>query len=182
MRKYLFFVLLTAALFTGSVTYAQVPWKAEVPLSWSDFTGFPDESSPYIAFTYYNLSYRSSWDGGGTITITVQCIFEKNKSWRKIEKKLTPEVLLHEQMHFNIAELYARRMRQAFADYTAVHKHSAETSADIKKIFATCMDNCKAYNELYDLETSHSVNEPRQQEWNKKITAQLTELSAYALK
>jgi hypothetical protein len=174
--------LILLIFFAANVCSAQgdkIPWREGTKLKWTDFTGPPDHSSEHDAITRYLFDYNYKWDGGGNITVNINCFFEKNRSWRKIEKKLTPELLVHEQMHFDIAELFARKMRKAFAEYTATHKSGPNTKAEISKIFHDMNTETQKYQDLYDAETDHSRIAEKQLEWNRKLPSMLQELAKY---
>ena len=159
-----------------------IPWKGDVLLVWSDFQAAPDPASNYAAYTAYSINQSWRSEASGKIIATTQCSFDKNKSWKKPEKNLTPKILQHEQIHFNIAEIYARKIRQAYSNYASTHKYDANTSADLGKIFKTLLNECGEYNVTYDNETNHSINEDKQKEWTTKVMSQLSELKAFELK
>ena len=78
-------------------------------LSWQDFTGKPDKSSPFYACTANNINYKydSAWIFGDSVIIKgYQVILELDsmRSWINIEKannkKANAELLIHEQGHF----------------------------------------------------------------------------------
>src|SRR3989442_15915117 len=95
-----------------------IPWSAARRLSWSDFQGAPPQSGEEAAKTAYGIYY--AWKcRGRAFEFRVVAAFHPNDSWVKpvvlgdsVESR---RVLAHEQTHFNIAELYARRMRRRFA-------------------------------------------------------------------
>src|SRR5438045_2919402 len=83
-------------------------------LSWQDFTGKPDKSSPFYACTsnWINYKYDSVLIFGDSVIIKgYQVILELDpiKSWINIEKvnnkKANTELLIHEQGHFNLGIL-----------------------------------------------------------------------------
>lgn len=84
-------------------------------------------------------------------------------------------VLNHEQLHFDIAELFARKMRQKIKQLSKkefdVDLYNSEIDALYEHYFS--------YQESYDKETEHSIKIDKQQEWNKKITKELDGLSNY---
>jgi hypothetical protein len=115
---------------SGYQSLAQIPWSETVRLTWDDFQGKPDARN-FDAFTKTTVSYKSKWDKDGVITVTVECSFDKNNSWKKPGPNLTPKLLLHEQMHFNISELYARKMRREFKEYTSTRRHGPNTNNEL---------------------------------------------------
>ena len=179
--KYALTIMLVLLLAFMKAPAQNIPWKADRMLNWADFQGKPDAGSSFLAYTAYTLGYSSKYDQGGKITVSVTCSFDRNKSW-KTPDKLTDKLLLHEQLHFYVAEIYARKMRKAFHDYAATHKAGAGTSADLDKIFISLMKESHDYNDAYDAATTHSINEEKQEEWRKKIVDELNALEAYAVR
>ena len=177
------FILILALLVTTANAPAQnMPWQPDQMLTWADFQGKPDAGSSFLAYTAYTLGYSSKYDQDGKITVSVTCSFDKSKSWKTPDNKLTDKLLLHEQLHFYVAEIYARKMRKAFHEYAATHKAGAGTSADLDKIFIGLMHQSHDYNDQYDIATNHSTIAEKQEEWRKKITGELNALDAYAVK
>ena len=159
-----------------------IAWKAGQLLTWDDFKGPPNAASPYYAFTQYAFGYTEHADKSGRSVISVSCAFDPSKSWKKTDKKLTAELLLHEQLHFYAAEVYARKMRKAFGEYAGTHTRGTSTGAELNKIFQQLNNECTAYQGQYDKETDHSKNQEQQDLWRAKITADLKELGAYEVK
>jgi hypothetical protein len=157
----------------------KLPWKEGSKLTWTDFSGKADLSSDFWAYTGYIFGYTIRGDEDDKITVELNCYFDKSRSWKKPEKKLTPEILVHEQGHFDLAEFYGRRMRRAFAEYAATHKYSDKASAEIEAIFNKMNAECQALQDKYDSETDHSKVTEKQEEWNKKIPEMLARLSEY---
>lgn len=97
----------------------------------------------------------------------------KDKSWKKTGSNLTPELLKHEQQHFNIADIYAKKLKRQFDDYTSTHTQDDSTVADMAHIVQKILTDCDDYNDLYDKETDYGRNTTQQKKWKKKIKKQL---------
>ena len=104
-------------------------WSSCYKLKWKDFQSNIDTTSAYGAVSNPIINYklRATED---TFTIEVTCFFIKSKSWSKFKNSDT--LLIHEQGHFDIAELFARKLRKAFYEYKFNYK---TVSTDIEKIF-----------------------------------------------
>lgn len=163
----------------SGTSFAQLlPWNSKVALTWDDFQGRPTNDI-YYAETDYRISYKMSSDGSGVIKTEVNCYFLKEDSWKRADKPLSDHLLKHEQVHFDIAELYTRKIRKAFSEYTDKNKGSSESSSIIKDLYHQLMDECERFSDQYDAETDHSKNMAKQQEWNIKIATMLTSLDKY---
>jgi hypothetical protein len=87
-------------------------WSSDYKLTWDDFEGEPrfDYESISALTSSGIIHYKGCKDG--EITFKVQAYFEKDESWVK-EEALTDYHLIHEQIHFDITELSARRLRRS---------------------------------------------------------------------
>jgi hypothetical protein len=155
------------------VAQDSIPWKSSYKLKWQDFRGVPDRGSDRVAITVSNIGYSLTYNST-SFTVRVKCVFEKRKSWTTT---IDSSVLVHEQGHFDISEIFARKLRKAFREY----KFNAKTvQSDLKEIFTRINSERRLYNELYDIETNSSQNHTMQVQWNKKIADELNTLKAYA--
>jgi predicted secreted Zn-dependent protease len=83
--------------------------------------------------------------------------------------------LLHEQGHFDITELYARKLDEAIREYNFNPK---KFKTDLDQIYKDIMDEKEDRQNRYDLETDFSRNQEKQAEWIKKIQKELMRYSA----
>src|SRR4051812_12870206 len=107
------FLLLLSAFnsFSQQANEHEIYWIDHKKLTWNDYLASPDMlDSSNSALTYYGLA-SSMKTKGDSLTITVRSIFDKNKSWIKPGDK-SDSLLIHEQGHFDIAEIYARKLKQ----------------------------------------------------------------------
>lgn len=148
-------------------------WKSNYKLTWDDFEERPDTSLMQAALTHCNISYKS-YEQGDKLAFKVTCFFNKSKSWSKHKDNM--ELLNHEQGHFNIAELFARKLRKELLQY---NYNEATVLKDVPAIFKKILADKKAYNALYDNETELSKNKDKQDYWDKKIMKELEELKEF---
>jgi len=151
-----------------------VPWSYTRKLSWSDFQSEPQRNTDAVALTSTSLglSYQIN---NSVLTYEINCTFAKNKSWGLLK---TDYILAHEQGHFDITEIYARRLNKAMQQY----EFNAQTyKQDINAIYESIVQEKEASQEAYDGETDHSRNRNVQMEWLKKIKSQLQETAPYAV-
>lgn len=136
-------------------------------LSWSDFTGKVDDSSPFFAYTYYDI--KSKWGNikiiGDSVNIgnfEVTLELNPNKSWAK-KDKVTSELLIHEQGHFNLGILAMKEMLDKFRESKFTRSNY---NTGLQNIVTEAL---KKYNNMsvqYDEETNHSDNKQEQMKWN----------------
>jgi len=103
----------------------------------------------------------------------VHCYFVKNESWIRIDSK-NEKTLAHEQLHFDIYEVYARKIRKAFA---GMNSRKISDFNEYQKVYSQLVKECIAYNTLYDNQVY--FNDVRQNNWIKKIAAELEKLKLY---
>ena len=147
-------------------------WNEFYKLQWEDFQGEPDPGSLGDAGTAVQIK-ATPFLVRKEIKYDVEAFFNRKKSWARDE---SPSLLAHEQLHFDIAELYARKIRKK-----------------IKELQARGVDNIKIYNAAiqdlllesnevdaqYDLETLHGALSKKQAAWTRDVKEQLADLKGY---
>ena len=152
----------------------EVEWDKERKLIWEDFKGTP----PSISETNAAASTRCGFDVSAEsnsnkelIAVTIKNIFYCDKSWVRTDKKNRLDLLEHEQAHFDLCEVYARRLRKRVAD--------SNFKLDMDNALYEVFDAFKQRQKLYDKETNHSRNKEKQIEWLIIIAGELQELDGY---
>jgi len=162
-------VLLLTACISSSYTIAgdsnKILWSNDYQLQWNDFKGYPQKMEGIEAWTAYFIDCRQEGNKFG-----IFCYFERNKSWR-IKSKENDYLLKHEQYHFNIAEVYARKLRKQMivSDLKELNKEFNKNYKEMEKV-----------QKAYDKETNHSKNPEEQGKWEIEIDRQLKDLSDFA--
>lgn len=155
----------------------EIVWSKDYKLTWEDFQGRPKSSSTAGAITNSGISPNYSYEKG-IIRFNIISTFSVKKSWVKFDDKI-PSTLEHEQLHFDITELYVRKFKKLLSE--AKFKNNSEK---IKKLFYSIYDKIDkekdAYQDLYDQETTNPRDEGKQKEWVEKIAKELEELEEYA--
>ncbi|MBX2931579.1 MAG: DUF922 domain-containing protein [Chitinophagaceae bacterium] len=136
-------------------------------ISWSDFTGKVDKNSSYFAFTSYKFKTKVGtikFIGDSVVISSFDVILEldNKNSWAK-KDKITDELLVHEQGHFNIGILC---VKEIMANYKKAKFTKSNYSTLLQSIVS---DASKKYKEMglkYDRETNHSKNKEEQEKWN----------------
>lgn len=152
---------------------AEIRWRKGMRLDWSDFKGRPERLSPMDALTESGISFSWSCDRNG-FHLETYALFVPNGSW---VKDPTPHLLSHEQAHFDITEIHARKLRKYFSE----HRNPCALGKDgIDKASKTIIKASYDMQNEYDDATSHGENRRMQKLWLEKIDSMLEELSAYA--
>lgn len=101
--------------------------------------------------------------------------FIRSQSWTTDTTKAND--IRHEQLHFDISELHARKMRNGICELRSKKINDINIYTDfIKKT----LDELHNLNHKYDIETGHGVIDFRQEEWSVKIKKELDLLKKYA--
>jgi hypothetical protein len=174
MYKLLFPLLVYLPLFTFAQENEElVQWSPAKKLSWSDYKGNADPASGAAASTatYLGIDYNFGPEG---FSYKINCSFSKTKSWGLHKND---HILGHEQGHFDIAEIFARKLNEKMKKYRFDKNNYKK---DLKKIYEDILNEKEEMQNKYDEETNHSIIKDKQSEWLKKIQKMLEEYQSYA--
>lgn len=144
-----------------------VLWNSAKRLTWSDFRGKVPPASVPAATTASGISYTYTANllhHEVKLDFEVNAYFYPNESWYKPEV-CTENTLAHEQLHFDISELFARKMRKRLRRTS----FSDNVKAEVREIYQEILKELGDFQDQYDWETNFSRNKEKQMEWNKKI-------------
>lgn len=150
-------------------------WNASQPLTWDDFKASPDANSEMLAMTKSRISFKWSCTEQGEFSVDVLARFDRGESWRR--KEATDALLKHEQWHFNITELYARKLRKLMAEIEEPCSLSAE---ELKARAGAVQQDWDKRQKLYDKETNHSTDVEAQKHWELMLAKEMKALEEYA--
>lgn len=139
-----------------------IPWTAERKLMWDDFLCEPKKEGDAVASTSTSLglSYKVR---DGQLSFHISCNFSKEKSWGALK---TEYILAHEQGHFDITEVHARKLYEALYNY---EYNPATFKTDIAAIYSRIVKEKEEMQEAYDGLTDHSRRRGVQVEWLERI-------------
>ncbi|WP_299435946.1 DUF922 domain-containing protein [uncultured Maribacter sp.] len=164
-----FFILLFFSVsIVSAQEYSTILWKAQDKLTWKDFRGRVPVPSRAAATTASGFTYKYSAQrirGELKVSFAVSTYFYPEKSW--YNPSLCDSIILsHEQLHFDISELYARKLKKKLDSKTFTH---GSLKKEVKFIYNAVMKELNDYQNLYDKETNFSRDLEEQLRWNKKI-------------
>jgi hypothetical protein len=155
-------------------------WQPETKLNWDDFLAEAPSRNSFAAFTYtlINMEYSATITEGKVIpSFKIYAAFNRRRSWVKNQKEArTPEILAHEQAHFDISEITARRLRKALLTETYSRKSLEQKINSIYQVTVQAGDEMQA---LYDQESDHGLNKAQQLKWSNRVKNELSELANY---
>lgn len=196
-RNSLYILCFFSNLLLADLLYAQTPskdiiiWQENRPLTLSDYKVVSDKTKslrPKVAAitrTGITYSFSSEKNSTNTANITVNFYATVHKPHSVIKQKvlnLSPrrqkDLIDHEQRHFDISEIFARRATQALGHIFLKKNYASQIKDLMKKVFSEAED----YQYLYDRETANGENEAAQEIWDKKILNGLNRLKQYKSK
>jgi hypothetical protein len=145
-------------------------WSLNTPLQWIDFTGKPDSpESIYAAATYAGLALDVvDVNLSGRVTFKVNAVFDSKRSWAHPDRS-DDYVLAHEQLHFDIAEMYARRLQRKLNALQLKVKDKEVA----KRLLLQYNQAQMKEQERYDKECVHGLNQEQQLGWRTKVDREL---------
>ena len=166
-------LIFSTTLFVAAQEDEYIEWSMDRKLTWKDYLASPDIRSDAAATTSTALGIEYNMKNN-SVSHKIVCRFSKNKSWGRYK---TDYILAHEQCHFDITELFARRLNKAMMEYQF---NSTSYKNDLNKMYEDIVKEKQDFQLLYDKETDHSKIKEKQQEWQKKIEKLLDEYKDYS--
>jgi len=150
-----------------------VAWSTR-RLTWDDFQGDPPTDGSEGAVTAYTI--YSAWKcRGDAFEFRVVAGFRPRQSWVKAivlrDSVQRRTVLIHEQTHFDLAEVHARLMRRAFR---ALDRPCRQSDGELSALAQRLGQTEKAEQRRYDAETKHGLLGDEQARWTLQTRRRLT--------
>lgn len=180
-------VTLAGMLALAGVPFGQGPrsaddvivWSATRKLEWTDFKSKPPPNTLAGALSAISHDYAVGCRDQA-LQMRVQTIFQPNRSWvsyRIVSSGLASRVgIKHEQIHFDLAEVYARRIRKMLRELRDPCPRSDEELAGM--VEQVIKEHWTAQRR-YDTETENGQLEGKQNDWEKRIAKELTALAGF---
>ncbi|WP_177204896.1 hypothetical protein [Hymenobacter arizonensis] len=176
---------------TSPANPAVICWQEGLKLRWSDFQA-PQNLLPDAgvgAHTGTSIDVRGEVDALGRPAYVVACYFSKKESWVRDSSAEGNHILLaHEQVHFDLAELFARKIRQRIAQCRRRGDEvwGPELQAEIEGL----LREWSGVNAVFDQEAAVEQRlaafdeeirafTPTLQRWQSRVRRELTALGLY---
>ncbi|TKG96947.1 DUF922 domain-containing protein [Puteibacter caeruleilacunae] len=152
-----------------------IRWSESRKLKWSDFVYEKSLSTvnmekatifPMIKCRFKQLNEL--------LSVHVDVFMDRQKSFTS--DTITTELLAHEQLHFDIAELYGRMIRK---ESTKLIQNKEMTYEMIETMIKNKLSAYEKFQKLYDTETKHGTSIKQQKFWHNKIWQMLDDLDDY---
>jgi hypothetical protein len=153
-------------------------WSKARKLVWDDFKGPVPGNAPQriAAVTSCSIAIETN-----TVTsdnppkIYLYNTFETGTSWVKLEHT-TASILQHEQTHFDICELYTRKMRERFSKANINVRNLQQV---VRSIYQSTHGEYVARQQRYEEETQHGIIDDAQARWTRMIDEELSKTEAW---
>ena len=183
MYKSVFFILTTMYLFYFGLHIIPVNehliqsddkilWSSNRKLKSDDFKGKSDTTNLMVgAITESGFEIIENHLEREIPKYIIESNFIKSKSWIRIKNNY---VLAHEQLHFDISELFARKIRKSFDSLNIKKVKDHEV---YNKIYFEYGKKYNNFQDIYDYEVY--FDSIKQKRWIKKIAVELNKLKRY---
>ncbi len=149
----------------------KIEWSQNNKLTWADFKGKPEEAAFFVASTNSGLHFSYTYNTNNnkiTAASSVSCIFFPDKSWYK-PGKVNDKILEHEQTHFDISELFARKLRKKLANF----RFTKNIKTEMEKLYKGNEIERQAMQAKFDKESDHSKIAKSEKQWETFVALQL---------
>ncbi len=171
-------ILLASLGAQAQVPEEKIGWE-ENALTWENFQAAPDPNSPFSANTSSGISYSWSLKTsvlGKEYQFEVESFFNPQRSWVKDSNSV--HLLAHEQLHFDITELHATKLRKAMVEFD--FKKSREVKSSLQEIYKNVEKERALMQQKFDRETGHSMNKEAQLKWQILVNEELKKLEEFS--
>ena len=150
---------------------AEFQWDANRKLSWDDFRGDAmPETERSAAATHCGIGFKTKTEGPDKKQkVVVYNTFYTSKSWVRPDAK-KPSILEHEQGHFDLCEIYTRKLRARMEQFDF---SAADIRTALMGIYDEISREYESRQQAYEQETVHGTNVPAQKHWREMIAMEL---------
>lgn len=155
-------------------------WASTKKLAWSDFKAdAPRSRFAAYTFTVITMDYSITSSGKSLEAyFTITSAFNRQRSWVKNSPESKSDAILrHEQLHFDIAELSARKLRKKLSELKLSRERYAK---QIQAAYDEVIGAGDAMQKAYDDETAHGLLQDEQKRWSDKIARELRDYIDYS--
>lgn len=180
-----------------AVAQEMIEWSSEKRLAVADFKGRVPVNTAATSLSWLNID--AAWEcEAGELFATVRATFDPSRSWwrsasaniwegvgdraggvsrthidaRRGVVQRDMQLLEHEQLHFDLAEIAARRIRKRFDETKGACADPGGTE-EFQHVVAQTDRELQDEQREYDRETRHGTNAAAQDQWRRKIRQQL---------
>lgn len=157
----------------------EISWNKTRRLNWNDFRGpIPaDANDMTAAATYCGIGFETNVvSNNAKPKIFVYNTFYPTQSWVRPDER-NESVLIHEQGHFDLCELYTRKLRQKL-ETANLNAHNMKST--LQRIYDEVNNEYEHRQDAYEDETQHGVDDAQEQKWTAMISKELAQTQKWA--
>lgn len=173
--RYLIFILLGLICFSFCKEDEIISWSKERKLTWADYKGKPKKRFA-AASTVYSLGRKVITESNGTTAAQINAYFYCEDSWKK-DDWISESVLRHEQGHFDIVEMFARKFRKKLSEMVFFSAKEAEEK--VESLYQEINKEMDVFQDKYDDETNGSMDAEGQRRWSSTIDKEILSLEKF---
>ena len=161
-----------------SASPATFQWVEHRTLSWDDFRGdISTANDDVAAATHCGIGFKTNVPPtGGKPEIIVYNLFYTSGSWVKPDAKI-PQILAHEQGHFDLCEIYTRKLRERMKSFDPSTSKNVLNTDDIKlalmALYNEISNEYEDRQQAYEQQTTHGTIIAEQRRWQEMIAHEL---------
>ena len=180
---------LSLLLFGLAAHGGAVAWSDETPIDWYLFQGVPPANAHQllqVAAIHMSIEWKAGYtirsQGGqtswvGTIdNYLVTNTMDPSLSW-VIRSRATDAALEHEQCHFDLSEVYRRKLEASISCIQVTGRTSGETQTALQQrlqsVGSEILSRLAQMQDIYDEETGHGTLPEQQALWEDRVRAWL---------
>ena len=156
---------------------ARIAWARDRSLTWTDFQAKAPAQAVEAAGSC--VGFDVSWEcADAGITFVVKAAFDPAQSWVRAGSE-TDALLRHEQTHFDLTELFARRLRKQF---TQLKDPCKDPQGARRIIDGAVIDMYRGWGQAqksYDEETGQGTEASSQRAWDQRTQQELDALKEF---
>jgi hypothetical protein len=182
----LFIAIIASGFYALNFTLIQsnsnelLPWSQD-KLTWDLFRSkkAPNGFHSYHAVTVTVQKNENYYFDNDSISFDVTSYLDMSKSWKSEIIISNIDLLNHEQRHFDLNEIYARKLRKALSGQKFPEK-PIEFKWKIDKLSFKYDYDFLEMSKSYDEETRHGTIKHIQDKWDRMIDSLLLDLNDYS--
>lgn len=156
----------------------EIIWRADERLTWNEFKGKYKKDRETIAITHSGILINSEFHiEQNRVIPKVHAVFDCHHSWVHPGHTEDGDLLNHEQKHFDISELYARKLRMSLSKVKLTTQNYDKV---IKKLYNDNFESLNKFQDAYDDATHHGIDKNQQKIWDNLVEEELKKLDEYS--
>ena len=139
------YILIWICFSSTSLNDETISWNDDFKLTWNNFKDTPKKNVDAVALTASGITFEFSLQETENRIVNFEtkvfAHFYPNKSWY-LKENATDYILAHEQLHFDMTELYTRKFRQRISKL----KVSNNLKSELRKLhldISGCFEACQ---------------------------------------